>query len=465
MFPSSMFRLLALVQLAALAGCSLPSGGGAADISSLALRRLATAAAHTPIPCRALTEMRDLGTSLSTASNPKTGDKLEYAVVGDAAVSDDLIVFFPGTGQTVADWPMQMITNRAASPNIVGKVGYRSDQDAPVSLCHNYRLVLFDYPGVGLAPYRAAAGLDAVASDVDAMLEQIGRNFGISTAVVDPLGWSLGTAFGLKYAFLSPVSRPQRQIRNVMLVAGSPGGSEQAQVGADNAPCVKTLFAAAETATGSVGKQIKIDASKLLFPYKGQTRQNNGTNSDCTANVTSSSVTLSVTPNCTESNGCNGFLLNGALGLETAPWSKTDGVSGNTYVLQRYEDNDFDVAYCAKAAPGFRSIDCSAYGPIKQSITNGGFCKTNTINPDVPATSDCVRLNITGHVLALDGHEDIFTQWTYDRALVNGLNAQRSGLAQFMLYPGKANHGLMLQHPGWVQVRFANLMSRASSKN
>jgi len=380
--------------------------------------------------------------------------------VGDGAKSDETLVFFPGTGQTLANWPIEMVTNGKYSPKIVKSVGYRADQDGNVSLCHDYRLVFFDYPGVGLSPYRATAGHDAVASDVDAMLQRIASRYGFSTDVVDPLGWSLGTAFSLKYALLSPTSRPQRKIHNLFLFAAGPGGSQQGQVGADNAPCVVSLFAAAESASGSLATQIKADATKLLFPYKGQSPKNNGTNSQCTATISSSNVTLSVTPNCTVFNGCKGFIRSSLLALATYPWKRTAGVSGQTYVLQRNEDNDFDVAYCAKAGTGFQSEDCVAYGTIKQSITDGGVCKTDTSNPDLPVASDCVRLDVTGKVMLYDGFEDIYTQWTYDRALERGLNAVEPGLAHFLPYPGKANHGLMIQHPRWAQAQVAAVMQR-----
>ncbi|HTA40426.1 MAG TPA: alpha/beta hydrolase [Candidatus Acidoferrales bacterium] len=436
------------------------SGGGPEQAGLLPAKQLRDRSREAPVACRDLRSMRELNRDLRVVKNPRTGDSLEYAVVGEGAKRDEVLVFFPGTGQTIADWPMQMITNSKYSPNIVRAIGYRAGEDATVSLCHEYRLVFFDYPGVGVTPYRATATHDAVASDVDAMLQRVGQRFGIATDTVDPVGWSLGTAFSLKYAFLSPVSRPQRNIHDLFLIAAGPGGSEQAQVDADNAACVTSLFDAAETATGSLGNEIKGNLTKLLFPYKGQTPKENGTNSNCTATISSQSVTLNVTPDCTIVNGCKGFTDLGFLGLETYPWKRSKGVSGSTYILQRHQDNDFDVAYCAKAGTGFRSEDCTAYGPIEQSIADGGVCRTDTSNPDRPVSSNCVRLNVTGNVMLYDGFEDIFTQWTYDRALERGLNAVRPGIAQLQLYPGGANHGLMMQHPRWVQTNIQKALAR-----
>ncbi len=55
---------------------------------------------------------------LSVATNPRTGNALEYAVIGDGTASDELIVMFNGTGGIFPDWPVQMITNSTYSPKI-----------------------------------------------------------------------------------------------------------------------------------------------------------------------------------------------------------------------------------------------------------------------------------------------------------------------------------------------------------
>ncbi len=450
-------KAVAAVALVALAACStaasLPNAAGSA-----AALRAGAASAEAPVPCSALSSMRGLHSYLKVSTNPKTGDSIEYAVVGDGAKSGDAIVFFPGTGQTIADWPIQMITNSAASPGIAKEAGYRKGQDGGVSLCHDYRLVFFDYPGVGRTAYRANATRDAISSDVDAMLQQIHQRFGISTSVVDPLGWSLGTSMALKYAFLSPAARPARTIRNVLLLAAGPGGSTQAQVGGDSADCIQTLLDAEESASGSVKQQITIDSTQLVFPYTGQTPSQTGTNSGCTAKVTASGVTLSVTPNCTVANGCEGYIDTGILGLKTQPWKRTSGVSGKPYDLQRSWSNDFDVAYCSTASSGFTSSGCTAYGPIDQSVTNGGVCQTDTSNPDAPTASNCDRFHIAGKFTVLYGHEDLFTQYTYDESLVKGLNAAMPGSAKGTLYPGSAGHGLLIQEPRWVQAQLYSAM-------
>jgi pimeloyl-ACP methyl ester carboxylesterase len=450
-------RTLGIALLVALAACSTPTPRPSATGSGAGLH-MNSARYETPLACSALRSMRGLHNGLKISTNPKTGDSVEYAVVGDGAKSDDVIVFFPGTGQTIADWPIQMITNRTASPGIARAAGYRATQDGSISLCHEYRLVFFDYPGVGLTTYRANATYDAIASDVDAMLQQIGAHFGISTSTVDPLGWSLGTTMALKYAFLSPVSRPARTIRNVLLLAAGPGGSMQGQVGGNSAGCVQTLLNAEETATGSIQRKIAIDATQLIFPYRGQTASQNGSKSGCTANVSERGVTLSVKPNCTILSGCTGYIVAGLLGLYTDPWKRTAGVSGKPYALQRSWSNDFDVAYCSTASRNFTSSGCTAYGTVKQSITNGAVCKTDTSNPDAPTSTSCDAFAIKGMFTVIFGHEDLFTQWTYDESLVDALNAKKSGSAKGVLYPGSAGHGLLIQEPRWVQAQLAAAM-------
>uniref|UniRef100_E6Q3D2 Uncharacterized protein n=1 Tax=mine drainage metagenome TaxID=410659 RepID=E6Q3D2_9ZZZZ len=87
-----------------------------------------------------------------------------------------------------------------------------------LSLCHDDRIALFGYPGVGLRTMGGSVTRDAIASDVDAMLNDASVRYGISTNVVDPVGWSLGTTNAEKFTVLSLVSRPTRTIHNVILI-------------------------------------------------------------------------------------------------------------------------------------------------------------------------------------------------------------------------------------------------------
>jgi len=261
------FGLVGIGLVAALTGC----GGSTSS---------ATAAAHV-IPCADLKTLRDLSSNLTTITNSSTGDSIEYVVVGDAAVSDDLIVMFPGTGQILPDWPIQMITNSTYSPQIVNTPEYDRLENGPISLCHDYRLMLFDYPGVGTTTLASSEfDADTIANDVDAILNDAGTRFNIPTDKVDPLGWSLGTEVALKYTFLSPATRPERTIRDVVLIATRPGGDTDPSTPYGNqAPCISTVFDTLETVGISLrlAKVASKDGFELTFPYVDQTRTSEST--------------------------------------------------------------------------------------------------------------------------------------------------------------------------------------------
>ncbi len=412
------------------------------------------------IPCSQISDLRALGPRLADVTNPQTGDAMEYTVIGDGAVSNDVLVMFPGTGQILTGWPVQMLTNSASSPEIVKTGAYDPLEDGSVSLCHNYRILLFDYPGVGSTPLSGNVTRDMIASDVDALLQDASTRYGISTNAVDPVGWSLGTTNALKYAVLSPVSRPTRTIHNVILIAAGPGGSEQAEVGGDSAACVSTMFGAALTATGTLADDLKTKLTELIFPYLGQTQAESGTNSGCTATVSSTALSLSVTPDCGILNHCLGFIAGSIIDLETAPWSTTKGIDSAVFAQQRELSNDFDVAYCSGGGPNFTSTGCTAYGSVKMSVQNGGVCKTDTANPDAPIASACDRIPMTGKLIVINGYEDLLTQWTYGKALVDAYNAQYgAGTAVLDTYPGAAGHGVMIQHPEWTQLAIEAAMT------
>ncbi len=444
---------LGLVLTLVLTACG--GGGGA----SVGVPATPTIAHRSVVPCSAIQDLRSLGSDLSQVTNPATHDTMEYTVIGDGALSDDVLVMFPGTGQILTGWPVQMLTNSTSSPSITKSVAYDPLEDGSVSLCHDYRIVLFDYPGVGLTTMNGSVTRDAIASDVDAMLNDASVRYGISTNVVDPVGWSLGTTNAEKFAVLSPVSRPSRTIHNVILIAAGPGGSRQAQVGPDSASCVTTMFDASVSATGSLKNQLDATLTEMIFPYIGQTQSQSGTTSGCTATVTSSTVTLNVTPDCGILTHCLEYLAGSIVDMNTYPWSMTGGIDSTVYSNERELSNDFDVAYCSGAGPNFTSTGCTAYGPIKMSVQNGGVCETDTSDPDLPVASACAPLQITGRLTVLNGYEDLLTQWTYGKALVDAY-AQQLGASRAVLktYPGEAGHGVMIQHPLWTQTEIAAAM-------
>lgn len=443
-----MFQRVAVFAVAFATGCSYHAPQ---EAQSAIVPASGQPAKRSPVPCSELSTLRALNRQLNYVENPSTGDTLEYLVLGDGALGNDVLVYFPGTGEMIPTWPVQLITNSKYSPRIVGTKAYRKNEDGSVSLCHDYRIVLLDYPGVGKTPSKTYTR-DDVASDVDNMLQEIARTFRISTATVDPVGWSLGTTFALKYAFLSPVSRPSRTIHNVILYAGHGGGSEQAD-NSGEASCTLRLFEASLSAKGRLDLQIKRDLSQLIFPYEGQGPRDNGTHSGCWARVTKRAVHLSVTPVCTPSNGCTQYIDGYLADVLTYPWRLTRGIDDGVYTQEREQSGDWNVVYCARALPEFRSASCTAYGNVQQSKTNGGVCKTDTANPNKPVAVVCDKLTISGKVTLFDGYEDLFVQWTYDRALADGLNAAKPGSASYAIIPESSGHGILIQHPKWTQAQ------------
>ncbi len=441
-------NVFSFTALLALAAC----GGGSTAFVAPTPTPVPTPFSYSSVvPCSAIQDLRDLGPALSYVTNPRTGDTLEYTIVGDGAVSNDVLVMFTGTGQIMTGWPVQMLTNVKYSPLIATSASFDPLEDGTVSLCHDYRIALFDFPGVGNAPLSPNLTRDGLASDVDAMLNDAATRYQIQTNVVDPVGWSLGTTDAEKYAVLSPASNPSRQIHNVILIAGGPGGSEQGQVGPDSASCVSSMFDASLTATGALDDQLKLVLSELIFPYVGQTQNQNGTNSGCTATVQNNQLSLSVTPDCTSLNHCSTYLAGTVLDSLTFPWSVTKGLDDAVYAEQRQLSHDFDVAYCSGGGPNFTSSGCTAFAPVDVTVQNGGICKTDTSNPDQPVPTACDRLNITGTLTVINGYQDLLTQWTYGQALVNAYTSQGQK-AVLDTYPGAAGHGVMVQHPLWTQT-------------
>ena len=59
-------------------------------------------ARRSAIPCSEITTLRELGSKLTFVINKRTGDELEYIVIGDGADSDEVLVMFPGRARR---WP------------------------------------------------------------------------------------------------------------------------------------------------------------------------------------------------------------------------------------------------------------------------------------------------------------------------------------------------------------------------
>jgi pimeloyl-ACP methyl ester carboxylesterase len=427
-----------------LAGCS-SSGSGAP---------------HAAVACADLRELRDLGSQLVLVENPRTGNTLEYIVVGDGADSDEVLVLFPGTAGILPDWPTQMITNATASPRIVDTPSYDPQQNADVSLCHSYRLLLFDYAGVGDGNAAIEQTFDSTASDVDALLDDAATRYGISTSDVSPIGWSLGSNASLKFAYLSAASAPQRQIHDVVLIATRPGGGTDPEAIGNQAQCVTALLDALQQPISDSAFQTRLETLgfQLTFPYVGQ-QPYDGASSGCTGSVdvSSASIELSVSPDpCLPGTECARMYADQLANRETEPWSKTGGVPFDVYLNQRAFDSDYDACSCAAGGPDFTSEDCTCYAPVQISSTNGGVCQCEAApgEPQSPMCSSCIDLRNDGKVTVINGPDDMFVQWTYGRELVRAYQAQYGDdKAAIVTYSGAggAGHGILLQHPGWTQ--------------
>jgi pimeloyl-ACP methyl ester carboxylesterase len=447
--------VLAAVLAMTLTACG---GGGGGSTSSASAK---------PIACEDLTELRDLAPQLKQFTNRRTGDSVDYLVMGDAAISDDVVVMFNGTGGILPDWPLQLITNSQYSPNIVSTDAYDPLQDGTISICHDYRLVMFDYPGVGNSPLTGNVTYDDIANDVDAMLDEIGRRYHIPTNKVDLMGWSLGSAEALKYASVAPTANPRRKIGNLLLIATKPGGNTDGFVDGNEAACVMTLFDELKNNPNlddSFKKELEEDLYQLTFPYVGQP-PNTGASSGCTATIIDdSSIYLNVTLNCPLDSECDRNLVVEEANRATSPWSITKGTDYNLFVQQRELADDLSLCYCGAAGRNFTSTNCSCSGAAPEmSATNGGVCQTVSPQPNTPMSTNCVKLDISGKINVINGPEDLLIQYVYGQALVTGYQQMfGNDAATIATYPGAegAGHGVMLQHPLWTQQQLFQGLSQ-----
>lgn len=413
----------------------------------------------TPIPCSSITKLRNLASNpgLTYFTNPRTGDQLDYVVLGDGALNSEVIVLFNGTSAILADWPEQMLTNSKYSPLIVNNSDYDSKEDGPLSLCHDYRIVLFDYPGTGLNPVAATFTGDQVANDVDAMLDDVTLRYGISTAVVDPGGWSLGTNLAIKYSFVAPVSNPARILRSLLLIATRPGGNTDGFQSGNQADCVTTILDALgqNNLNTNLTNALQTAGIKLIFPYVNQPPYS-GSSDVCTAsiNYASSTVNLNVSLDCGLDNHCIQTVADDILNRKTAPWNKTDGISTSLFQQERDFDSDYNLCNCQEAESGFTSTSCSCSGQIKSSTSNGGVCQVTSTIPYQPVIKSCAPIYNTQRINVLNGYDDLFVQWVYGKALVQGFQ-MGYGKRKASLYTyggvGGAGHGILFQHPKWTQ--------------
>ena len=416
-----------------------------------------------PTSCAEVETLRRLSDTTTSVTNSATDHTLRYAVIGDGARGDDVILFFNGTGGILPDWPVQMLTNQSASPKIASTPVFNAAEDGQTSLCHDFRLVLFDYPGVGAsgnAP--SSVTFDQIAADVGVMLDDVSNWYGIATSRVHLVGWSLGTLAALKFALLSPTARPDRTIGEVVLIATKPGGGAAGH----QAACVTSLFdRTLEAGVEGIRKlRIETELFKLTFPYEGQ-QPYDGAESGCEIDPTLlDQIRLNVTPaRCGIGSTCGAMLANYLANRTTAPWADTHGVPADVYSQQRELVSDWDSCFCAAAGADYASAECSCDGAAIISELNGGVCQcqADETTPQAPTCNRCAPLTVAGGLTVLNGREDLFIQWTHGRELVRAYQESLGDRAKLVTYDGEdgAGHGILLQHPRWVQEQIAAALS------
>jgi hypothetical protein len=207
-----------------------------------------------------------------------------------------------------------------------------------------------------------------------------------------------------------------------------------------------------------LASRIETDLFKLLFPYENQ-QPYDGSDSGCTARIDAAArkVTLNVTPHgCALGSQCEKMLGDYLLNRVTPPWSDTHGVSQAVYGQQRAAVHDWNDCYCATAGASFNSSNCSCSKTPQMSDTNGGVCQSRAGKSGLgePSVSSCVPLSIQDGLTVINGPQDLFIQWTYGKALVEAYQqAYGQGKANLVVYggPDGAGHGVLVQHPRWVQ--------------
>jgi hypothetical protein len=157
---------------------------------------------------------------------------------------------------------------------------------------------------------------------------------------------------------------------------------------------------------------------------------------------------------CSWANNCKPYLYGVLLDDRTYPWILTNGIGPKIYGQERAIARDWYLNYCARAGPNFSSRDCESFGPVTIAKTNGGVCRTDTRDVDRPVARACDRIVLSGKITVIASYEDLLDQWTYGGAVVDGFRrSQGRRIANLVLYPGSAGHGLLIQHPGWTQAQ------------
>jgi pimeloyl-ACP methyl ester carboxylesterase len=229
------------------AASSRLGGGGTTgtDVATTAPRPAATAAKgvitcsqFAPALRRGTYPFRTLMQTYSAVYTGANQQSIRYLAVqpGAGAKGYPTVVFFNGTSTVTPDWPAGMLASASSS------------------LCQHAALVFFDYPGVGGTTYpgETAFTFDQVSETVYNLLSALKASGALTVSVVDPAGWSLGTAAALKFAVLAAHNQSFKNdgmsIGKLFLIAVKSGGDLQSSAAATPLSCGSTVGSPAPTA-------------------------------------------------------------------------------------------------------------------------------------------------------------------------------------------------------------------------
>ncbi len=125
--------------------------------------------------------------------------RVEVAVVGETSIAwyergkGPPLLMLMGTGSTMAEWDPALLS----------------------LLAERHRLILFDYPGVGLSGPWNGDSFDSLAETTAGLMDEL------DLAAADVLGWSMGGFVAQRLA----VDHPQK-VSHLILAGTNPGGAE-----------------------------------------------------------------------------------------------------------------------------------------------------------------------------------------------------------------------------------------------
>jgi hypothetical protein len=160
------------------------------------------------------------------------------------------VVFFEGTSEITPDWPAQLLVGTGSA------------------LCNHAALLFFDYPGIGGTAYPGDASFtfDAVSETVYNLLAYLKTRGAVDVTVVDPAGWSLGTAAARKFGAAAGHNQAFKasgmSLGTFLLISANSGGDLHSAAPVTPLPCGAALGGpnGAAGATDAAIDRLPVDA-------------------------------------------------------------------------------------------------------------------------------------------------------------------------------------------------------------